>query len=152
MKATSIKDFSIFSPPQKSTKHGWAINRIPSRILNFQPFRQITIFDTNSHILTISLIISFLTNFRHLGSLTAANWVFFDFNISYSSCWGYYLINTLKLKKKKFIPPQKINQICKGRAMNHILPQIPTFWAFWQKTIFDTNLKIMIILNPFVLN
>jgi len=29
---------------------------------------------------------------RHLGSLTAVNWVSFDFNVSYSSCWGYYLI------------------------------------------------------------
>ena len=37
---------------------------------------------------------------RHLGSLTAANWVSFDFNVSYSSCWGYSLINTFKLKKK----------------------------------------------------
>jgi len=36
---------------------------------------------------------------RHLGSLTAANWVSFDFNVSYSSCWGCSLINTLKLKK-----------------------------------------------------
>jgi len=36
---------------------------------------------------------------RHLGSLTAANWVSFDFNVAYSSCWGYSLINTLKLKK-----------------------------------------------------
>ena len=36
---------------------------------------------------------------RHLGSLTAANWVSFDFNVSYSSCWGYSLINTFKLKK-----------------------------------------------------
>ena len=34
----------------------------------------------------------------HLGSLTAANWVSFDFNVSYSSCWGYSLINTLKLQ------------------------------------------------------
>jgi len=24
--------------------------------------------------------------YRHLGSLTAANWVSFDFNVSYSSC------------------------------------------------------------------
>ena len=32
--------------------------------------------------------------------LTAANWVSFDFNVSYSSCWGYSLINTLKLKTK----------------------------------------------------
>jgi len=31
--------------------------------------------------------------------ITAANWVYFDFNISYSSCWGYSLINTLKSKK-----------------------------------------------------
>jgi len=36
---------------------------------------------------------------RHLRSLTAANWVSFDFNISYSSYWGYSLINTLKLKR-----------------------------------------------------
>jgi len=36
---------------------------------------------------------------RHLGSLKAANWVSFDFYVSYSSCWGYSLINTLKLKK-----------------------------------------------------
>jgi len=36
---------------------------------------------------------------RHLGSLTAANWVSFDFNVSYSSCWGYSLTNTLKLTK-----------------------------------------------------
>jgi len=35
----------------------------------------------------------------HLGSLTAANWVSFDFNVAYSSWWGYSLINTLKLKK-----------------------------------------------------
>ena len=39
---------------------------------------------------------------RHLGSLTAANWVSFDCNVSYSSCWGYSLINTLKLKKQEF--------------------------------------------------
>jgi len=37
---------------------------------------------------------------RHLGSLTAANWVSFDFNVAYSSCRGYSLINTLKFKKK----------------------------------------------------
>jgi len=36
----------------------------------------------------------------HLGSLTAANWVSFDFNVSYSSCWGYSLINTSKLKNE----------------------------------------------------
>jgi len=36
---------------------------------------------------------------RHLGSFTAANWVSFGFNVSYSSCGGYSLINTLKLKK-----------------------------------------------------
>ena len=28
---------------------------------------------------------------RHLGNLTAANWVSFDFNVAYSSCWGYSL-------------------------------------------------------------
>jgi len=38
-------------------------------------------------------------NSRHLRSLTAANWVSFDFKVSFSSCWGYSLINTLKLKK-----------------------------------------------------
>jgi len=40
----------------------------------------------------------FPTSTWHLGSLTAANWVSFDFNVSYSSCWGYSLINTLKSK------------------------------------------------------
>ena len=40
---------------------------------------------------------------RHLGSSTAANWVSFDLNISCSSCWGYSLINTLKLKKKNLL-------------------------------------------------
>jgi len=38
---------------------------------------------------------------RHLWSLTAANWVSFDFNVSYSSCSGYSLINTLKKRKEK---------------------------------------------------
>jgi len=38
---------------------------------------------------------------RHLGSLTAANWVSFDFNVSYFSCRGYSLINILKSKKIK---------------------------------------------------
>jgi len=42
--------------------------------------------------------VSFLLKFRHLGSSTAANWVSFDLNVSCSSCWGYSLINTLKLK------------------------------------------------------
>jgi len=41
---------------------------------------------------------------RHLESLTAANWVSFNFNVSYSSCWGYSLINTFKLKKKNLLP------------------------------------------------
>ena len=41
-----------------------------------------------------------LAESRHLGSLTAANWVSFDFNVSYSSWWGYSLINTFKLKTK----------------------------------------------------
>jgi len=35
----------------------------------------------------------------HLGSSPATNWVSFDLNVSCSSCWGYSLINTLKLKK-----------------------------------------------------
>jgi len=30
-----------------------------------------------------------------LGSLTTANWVSFDFNVVYSSRWGYSLINTI---------------------------------------------------------
>ena len=46
------------------------------------------------------LLKSDISSFWHLGSLTAANWVSFDFNVSYSSCWGHSLINTLKLKKK----------------------------------------------------
>jgi len=29
----------------------------------------------------------------------SSNWVSFDFNVAYSSCWGYSLINILKLKK-----------------------------------------------------
>jgi len=41
---------------------------------------------------------------RNLGSLTAANWVSFNFNVSYSSCRGYSLINTLNFLKKK--PPK----------------------------------------------
>jgi len=28
-----------------------------------------------------------------------ANWVSFDFNVAYSSCWSYSLMNTLKFKK-----------------------------------------------------
>ena len=36
-------------------------------------------------------------------SCTAANWVSFDFNVAYSSRWGYSLINTLKLKKKNHV-------------------------------------------------
>ena len=44
---------------------------------------------------------------RHLGISTTANWVSFDFNVSYSSCWGYSLINTLKLKKFQ-LPPSPV--------------------------------------------
>jgi len=40
---------------------------------------------------------------RHLGSLITANWVSFDFNVSYSSSWGYSLINTLKLKDMTYL-------------------------------------------------
>ena len=40
---------------------------------------------------------------RHLGSLTAANWVSFDFNVAYSSRWGYSLINTLKSVRHSMI-------------------------------------------------
>jgi len=46
---------------------------------------------------------------RHLESLTAANWVSFDFNVSYSSCWGYSLINTFKQKLKKVILHSKLS-------------------------------------------
>ena len=42
---------------------------------------------------------STLLSKKTFGSLTAANWVSFDFNVAYSSCWGYSLINTLKLNK-----------------------------------------------------
>jgi len=31
----------------------------------------------------------------------AANWVSFDLNVAYSSCWGYSFINTLKLKNQE---------------------------------------------------
>jgi len=68
------------------------------------PCRLSSFFSLLSHRLFPHLwSLNFLTMFwsRHLGSLTAANWVSFDFNVSYSSCWGYSLINTLKLKKIK---------------------------------------------------
>jgi len=48
-----------------------------------------------------TILVGFFLVARHLGSLTAANWVSFDFNFSYSSCWGYSLINTFKLKSCK---------------------------------------------------
>ena len=50
-------------------------------------------------LLLVALVQVFWGPSRHLGSLTAANSVSFDFNVSYSSCWGYSLINTFKLKK-----------------------------------------------------
>ena len=53
------------------------------------------------HCPTSNLSVGTSRSIWHLGSLTAANWVSFDFNVSYSSCWGYSLINTLKLKKKE---------------------------------------------------
>ena len=34
---------------------------------------------------------------RHLGSLTTATWVSFDFSVSYSSCWGYSLTITTQI-------------------------------------------------------
>jgi len=43
----------------------------------------------------------FFNSRGHLGSLTAANWVSFDLNVSYSSCFspfgGCHLINILSL-------------------------------------------------------
>jgi len=55
----------------------------------------------------------------HLGSLTAANWVSFDFNVSYSSGWGYSLINTYKLKKKCLC-------VCSSAKNGEIAHQSPT--------------------------
>jgi len=55
---------------------------------------------------------------RHLGSLTAANWVSFDFNVSCSSCWGYSLINTFKFKKKKVGRPLWRTEVCVMRSCN----------------------------------
>ena len=51
------------------------------------------------HPTTSKISITHHHQIRHLGSLTAANWVSFDFNVAYSSRWGYSLIKTLKLKK-----------------------------------------------------
>jgi len=76
---------------------------VPGRISRYQNRRnyvvnwivQILISDYHRAMLSLG--------FWHLGSSTAANWVSFDLNVSCSSCWGYSLINTLKLKKKRVL-------------------------------------------------
>ena len=52
---------------------------------------------------------------RHLGSLTTANWVSFDFNVSWSSCWGQSLIKILKSKKKSHL--QKFHLVRSPQAL-----------------------------------
>jgi len=70
---------------------------------------------------------------RHLGSSTTENWVSFDFNVVYSSRWGYSLINTLKLKKtRNFVPrdvfqcpwwaPSRCSQSCRAVLRSHCCP------------------------------
>ena len=59
---------------------------------------------------------------RHLGSLTAANWVSFDFNVSYSSCWGYSLINTLKLKKNEIQTSVLVSQCRRVFPCTFLMP------------------------------
>jgi len=50
---------------------------------------------------------------RHSESLTAANWVYFDLNVSYCSCRGYSLINpTLELKCMLVSHPQSFYPTC----------------------------------------
>ena len=69
---------------------------------------------------------------RHLWSLTAANWVSFDFNVAYSSFWSYSLINTLKIKKIRvcrikrifslsFIIPPALGRPCPATAAARLL-------------------------------
>ena len=74
----------------------------------------------------------------------------FDFNVSYSSCWGYYLINTLKFKKKihryngwtrqracscplSFVPADAQSSCVQnvGRTNSHPSLQAPVRWFFW---------------------
>jgi len=69
---------------------------------------------------------------RHLGSFTTgclSNWVSFDFNASYSSCSGYSLINTLKLKQKYvksiFIGPRSIAGVPLSQAAPARVPGLP---------------------------
>jgi len=62
-----------------------------------------------------------------MGSLTAANWVSFDFNVSYSSCWGYSLINTLEFKKKSPAtghPPRCVSHTLKECVGYHTVTKI----------------------------
>jgi len=62
---------------------------------------------------------------RHLGSLTAANWVSFDFNVAYSSRWGYSLIKTLKFKKKSTRNPVICSRhFCLAAAEKGSLPPV----------------------------
>ena len=71
-------------------------------VVRFWPPRQCPTLGTGSATITLQTLLIGLAHHLlhwHLGSLTAANWVSFDFNVAYSSRWGYSLINTLKLKK-----------------------------------------------------
>ena len=48
--------------------------------------------------------------------MSAANWVSFDFNVSYSSCWGYSLINTFKLKKCRLLVRNRVFRAAEDRT------------------------------------
>jgi len=50
-----------------------------------------------------------------LGSLTAANWVSFDFNVSYSSRWGYSLIKKKRLQEYRSIRARNLTVTTKLR-------------------------------------
>jgi len=79
-------------------------SRIQEKLI-FGPFlapkkQSVTNFETWIFASVRNMINGRTSKFGHMGSSTAANWVSFDLNVSCSSCWGYSLINTLKLKKK----------------------------------------------------
>jgi len=81
-----------------------------------------------------------------LGSLTAASWVSFDFNVSYSSWWGYSLINTLKLKKKNW--KARLFERLRDFQMTHWVRGIlMTYWVcdmemtLWVRNNHMTHLK-----------
>ena len=59
----------------------------------------------------------FLVGFVNLRKSTAANWVSFDLNVSCSSCWGYSLINTLKLRKSLTEIPRNARGMVRASAV-----------------------------------